>query len=97
MSPSKPRLLNVTLWLSPFCNGSKRWNKWTAMFVYRNRVQSYFYMLAEACVMKPKRDKCEISSQWSETYSRWDAVRPNGIPYGYTFNGARITKGLPLH
>ena len=65
------------------------------MFVYSNRVQSYFDMLAEACVMKTERDKCEISGERSETYSRWDAVRSN--PYGYTFNGARIMKSLPLH
>jgi hypothetical protein len=69
MSASKPSLLNVTLWLSPFCNGPKRWNEWTAMFVYSNCVQSYFDMLAEACVMKTERDKCEISGDRSETDS----------------------------
>jgi hypothetical protein len=62
-----------------------------------HRVQSYFDMLAEACVMKTERDKCEISGERSETYSRWDAVRPDGIPYSYTFNGAGIMKSLPLH
>ena len=67
------------------------------MFVYSNRVQSYFDMLAEARVMKAQRDKREISGERSETYSRWDAVRPNGIPYGYTFDGAGIMKSLPLH
>jgi hypothetical protein len=61
MSASKPCLLNVPLWLSPFRNRPKRWNKWTAMFVYSDGVQSNFDMLAEACVMKAERDKCEIS------------------------------------
>ena len=67
------------------------------MFVYGNRVQSYFDVLAEARVMKAQRHKREISGERGETYSRWDAVRSDGIPYGYTFNGAGIMKSLPLH
>ena len=74
MSASKPCLLNVTLWLSPFLNRPKRWNKWTAMFVYGDRVQTYFDMLPEAGVMKTERDKCEISGEWSEANSGRDAV-----------------------
>jgi hypothetical protein len=74
MSASKPCLLNVTLWLSPFLNCPKRWNKWTAMFVYSDRVQTYFDMLAEACVMKTERGKCEISCERSEANSGRDAV-----------------------
>jgi hypothetical protein len=96
VSASKPRLLNVTLWLSPFRNGPKCWDKWTAMFVYRNCVQSYFDVLAKAGVMKAQRDKCEISGERSETYARWNAVRSNGIPYGYTFYRAGVMKRLPL-
>jgi hypothetical protein len=97
MSASKPCLLNMTLWLAPFLNRPKRWNEWTAMFVYGNRVQSYFDVLAKARVMKAQRDKREISGERGETYPSWDPVRPNGIPYGYTFNGAGVMKGLPLH
>lgn len=44
------------------------------MFVYSDRVQTYFDMFPEACVMKTERDKCEISGERSEANSGRDAV-----------------------
>jgi hypothetical protein len=52
MSTGKPRLLNVSPWLPPFCNGPKCRNKWATMFINSNRVKSYVDVIAEACVVE---------------------------------------------
>jgi hypothetical protein len=60
-------------------------------------MQSHFDMLAEACVMKAEREKCEISGERSETYSSRNPVGSDGVPDGHARNGSRVMKSLPLH
>src|SRR5215831_1679299 len=97
MSASKPRLLDMALWVAASGNGPKCRHKWPAVFVNRNGVQPDVDMVAEFCVMKTEGDKGEISRERSEAQSRGDAIRPNRIPYGHTFNGADVMKSASLH
>ena len=78
------------------CRLDSRWHKWPAVFVDRNGVQSDVDVVTETGVMKTEGNEGEIARERSETQSRRDAVRPDRIPYGHTFNGAGIVKSLPL-